>query len=558
MDDIDERLKSIESRLTNIERTLTITTPKKPISPPEFVEPAKEAYQTPFFQTKPEPRPPAKPGNLLGLVATLCFILAATFIVKLVIDTGWLTPKRQIGLAYLLGLSLIGAGFKFLKIDREYASLLPGAGIIILYLTTIAANQFYAIFSFEVALVVIAMISILCIWLYTKIQHDTYPMIAAIGAYGSPLLLGVNFNPSYANFSLYYFVVCSFVFVGLSIWSRSRLLLIIAAYLAIFVNASVGFNINNPGMLLAVILAIHFLIFSIGTYAYSRYLNQPLNENESFAILPALILFYAMEYYFIGRAFPGFAPWISLGFLAVILGLYFSAKKWFSVQSLPSQETILAFATVVAFHSIYLVLLPTYVRPWLFPIIVLGLAWLPSKYLQEANKNFSELRLAFPYLAVLAIIAIEYVRMCGQLLETINLYWLLVSLVAIASIWTLFFKKKELLRQNEEYKYLLLYAAHLLTVIGLYQLAKTYGSLAVSASWLFYAVIILTLAFIRKDVIMGKSATIVLGIAAAKALLYDVASAPTIVRILCLLLTGIVLYGAGFLMRKFTAWKVNF
>jgi hypothetical protein len=64
-------------------------------------------------------------------------------------------------------------------------------------------------------------------------------------------------------------------------------------------------------------------------------------------------------------------------------------------------------------------------------------------------------------------------------------------------------------------------------------------------------------AFVRKDQVMAKSALFVLGFAAAKALLYDAASAPTLVRIVCLMLTGAVLYGCGFFMRKVADWKVN-
>lgn len=56
---------------------------------------------------------------------------------------------------------------------------------------------------------------------------------------------------------------------------------------------------------------------------------------------------------------------------------------------------------------------------------------------------------------------------------------------------------------------------------------------------------------------MAKSALFVLGFAAGKALLYDAASAPTVVRIGCLLLTGAVLYGCGLLMRKIAHWKVE-
>jgi len=61
-------------------------------------------------------------------------------------------------------------------------------------------------------------------------------------------------------------------------------------------------------------------------------------------------------------------------------------------------------------------------------------------------------------------------------------------------------------------------------------------------------------AFVYKNKTMANSAIPVLGFAAGKALLFDAASAPTIVRIGCLALTGAVLYGCGFFMRKIKNW----
>ena len=53
---------------------------------------------------------------------------------------------------------------------------------------------------------------------------------------------------------------------------------------------------------------------------------------------------------------------------------------------------------------------------------------------------------------------------------------------------------------------------------------------------------------------MIRSALFVLVLAAGKALLYDAAGTETVVRIFCLLLTGLVLYGCGALIRTTNKW----
>lgn len=371
---LEEQLRVIETRLSTLENQLNVNQSSQWTEPsPSPVPPLK----TSKIQT-------AKSGNWLGIIAIICFIVAAGFIVKLSIESGWLTPARQIGLATLLGLALIASGIVLLNMDRKYASLLPAAGIIIFYLSTFAAHRLYSLILFQTAIAITVLISSFCIWLYIKIKHDLYSIITAIGAYTAPLILGVDAS---TVFSLYYCIICSFTFATISIWVQSRTLTMISAYLAILTTAIIGFELNQD-TLIAIVLACHFIIFSLGTYFYTQTTKQYLTETEAWSLFPVLIIFYVMEYYFIDRSYPNLAPWISLVFAGFLFGLYLSAKKWFPNQSLNSQPLILAFVTVVAFHSIYLELLPINVRPWLFVFITVGYLFMPGTRLQNKKPLF--------------------------------------------------------------------------------------------------------------------------------------------------------------------------
>jgi uncharacterized membrane protein len=537
-DNVEDRLASIEKRLSQIENRFGMVE-RKPVAPhsPGPWDKAANAPAVPVME--------AQPGNWLGIIAVLCFVLAAGFIVKLSIESGWLTHTRQIGLSVLLGLGLIGAGLKLLESDREYASLLPGAGIIILYLSAFAAHRYYDLIPIGTALAWVSVVSVMCIWLYTKIRHDIYPVTAAAGSYLAPIVLSLGVG---AEFSLYYFLLCSMGFAAISIWVRSRVLTLVSAYLAILATALVGLDIYQD-RLVAVMLALHFVIFSVGAYAYSKYHNTALTEQEAWSFMPVLLAFYAMEYHFIERIQPGLAPWISLAFAGVLMALYLSAKKHFT-DNLGSQALVVSFVTLVGFHSVYLELLPDMLRPWLFVAIMLALAFSPLRASASSGPFY------IARLAVFAILAIEYVSMLGHLFDHHEAQWLLVSFCAFASMWAVILTQGAV-GDRRDSGHMLLAAAHILAVLGLYRLTTDAGSLAVSASWLFYAVGVMVFAFTREDEVMAKSALFVLAFAAGKALLYDAASAPTIVRILCLLLTGAALYGCGFLMRRISGWSVK-
>ena len=242
--DLPEQLKSIETRLTRIENALGIK-PEIKSSPQEEIISVK-INQEENKQTS---------SNWLAIIAVICFVLAAVFIIKLSIDSGWLTPVRQLGLAVIFAFSLIASGFFLLKLDKGYASFLPAAGIIVLYLTVFAAHRLYHLIAFETAMASAGLISLLCIGLYMRIRHDIFPITAAIGAYVAPVVLGFGVASfpfpelSATLFSLYYFIVCSFTFALISIWVESRLLTIISAYLAIGMTALIGLNVSNDELI---------------------------------------------------------------------------------------------------------------------------------------------------------------------------------------------------------------------------------------------------------------------------------------------------------------------
>lgn len=554
----ENKLNALEQRLARVEGAL-MKAAQAPAAPLPAASPLPVPPPPPRLQTLVRAAAAASPasgpavrrersGNWLGIVASICFVFAAAFIIKLSIDSGWLTPERQIGLAVLLGFGLIAAGFALLEADREYSSLLPGAGIIVLYIAVFAAHRLYSLISFESAISLVSLVSVACIWLYTRIREDWYPVTAAVGTYCAPVVLSLGAS---AVFSVYYFLLCSTAFAIISIWVKSRTLTLVSAYLAILMTAAVGLGLDQNA-LIAGMLALNFLVFSVGTYLYTRQNLKPLTESESSSFLPLLLVFYAMEYYYIDLMRPGLAPWLSLGFAGLLLGLYLSAKKMFPEARIGSQSMVFAFVSVVCFHSFYLELLPGAAKPWLFVVIALGAAFTTVR-LGESGKDGP---LRIPALAVLAVVLLEYAGMVSHLLSGSDPAWLAVSLASLVSVWSLIYARGEDFAGKNGHGPLL-GAAHLLAVSGLYRLTTDTGSLAVSASWLVYAVGVIALAFARKDEVMAKSAMLVLGFAAGKALLYDAASAPTTVRILCLLLTGAALYGSGFLIRRISGWKTE-
>lgn len=530
---IESRLNALEARLSSIEKKLFPAAEPKP--------PLPQAIKTPPSPATQEQASVSSSGGFLGIVAVICFVFAAGFIIKLAIDSGWLTPVRQIGLAITFGISLIVAGFQLLRTDKAYASLLPAAGVIILYLSVFAGHHFHHLYELNIALGLITGTSLLCLWIYSEIRNDLYPLVAAVGSYAAPMLLEVG---SVSEFSLYYFTFCSICFSGLSIWTQSRTLPIAASYLAIFVTSIAGLTLQQPDVIVGV-LALHFIIFSTGTYLYTRHSGNPLTETESWAFFPVLLFFYAAEYFFLNQISPEKAPWLSLAFAGFLIALYLSAK-FTSSKNLGSTSVVSAFAAIVFLHSFYFVIMPEGLRSILFFVLVFGLAFFPRRLTTSGSFHI-------PAFAIGFILLLEFIRMTSHLLHENEMRWVAMSSLSVVSLFTLYVSKFDLLRTKTGT--VVLATAHLLAIMSFYRFAYDYGSLAVSGLWLTYALALMAVGFTKRDKILTRSTMLPLACAAGKALLYDVSSAAAPVRIVCLLITGAALYGSGLLLRKIDTWK---
>jgi hypothetical protein len=483
-------------------------------------------------------------GNLLGWISSICFILAAGLIIKLSFDSGWLTHEKQLGIATLFGFALFAGGLFISNSDNYYARFLPAAGSAILYLTCFAAYQFYYLILFQTVIAISCLITALTIWFYVQFKHDIYAILAVIGAYSAPILTNVDHN---AIFSLYYFIICSLTFTTLSIWVQSRTLTVISSYLAIASTGYAGINLDINGLIVFT-LSLHFLIFSIGSYLYSQCNQQTLSYKECWSFLPVLLIFYTLEYFYIDKLDPFYAPVVSIAAAVLLILLYRAADKRPEDLSMPSSGLIVTFSTLVFFHSVYLKLLPTDFKPWLFVCIVVTYG-LYRKQLLQRSFRYTNL---FPIIAVSSILSIEYLNIISHLLFPINLNWTLIAWCSYASLIFAILKNQHYLKQSKNYIHVALASAQLLAVLGLYQLALPWGTLAISLGWLAYALIILTISRLKYDLDLAKSTFIILIFSALKALIYDAASTASPARILSLLFTGIILYTSGFTIRKMT------
>lgn len=544
--DFEVRLTKIEEKIQAIEGKLNIKTA------PYDEEASIECLQTKVNESKDSS---SFSGRGLGYIAGLCFVLAASFTIKMAIDSGWLTPLRQVVMSGVLGVLLIYAGFIIKKIDEKYSSFLPGIGIGILYLSIFGGHVYYQMISLPITIMFIAMISFLSIYLVKYYQYNFFLLASLIGAYCAPLLLAKN------NINLYiigfYFIIWSITYSILSAKLKNRTLHSICCYVGLGVFSIIyifykSYNAYN----FITLQFIQFIIFAFGIVYHSIINQDPLKNKEIIYYLPILIFFYTTEYVVLDTIIPELTPWIALSFAFLIIALQRIGASKISKDLTASKNVTWSFAALVFVQAGYFTLVPSKFCPWvLFAIVSLMAYFINSKFVKQVvNIKF------IPALLIL-VFGFEYVQALILVIEFKD--WHLISEILVSFGFSIILmmvfqiNKKRNEIKNREISLIILVFAHLQSVCAIYSIFNSMGSLAVSASWSLYAILILLFAFWKKDSYLGHSSVFVMIIAALKVLLYDVSDSEPVIRIICLLLTGILLYVGGLLLRIISKWSKN-
>jgi len=562
-EDIGARLGAIEERLAALERRVGETAPapqppqgpgpptpqatlSRPTAPPRVPEPPPRRPPTPSSALtrlqRADEREEADSGtitNLLGWSGAVALVLAAAYLIRLAIDAGWLTPSVQVGCAALFGVALIVAGFAMSGVNRRYAGLLPAAGIVVLFLSVYGAHLLYYLIDAREAWGGVMVVCAVSLGLCFAFDTDLYALFAVAGSYSAPFLLP-HIGASVSELAIYY-SGWSVTFTVLSIVRGTRLIYLLALYVAL-----VGFDAlthpAGPDWQAALgFQAAQFLIFGIGAVVFSIRHGEPMDEGVAIMHLPALVLFYALEYLVLKTHLPEAAPWIAVGTLLAMALLYVMARVGLGRSSPGGQLLLGSYAALVLFHAGYLEAVPTYSAPWV--ALVLVIATVAARRFWSAAGN----GLVPLLIAVGVIFAINLLRvLTGASLQAVPGYKLLPPLYA--GMLYLGYVLTRIERRQTPFSPSLLYAGHLTAMSATVQLI--HEPILQSVSWGLLALLCMGWSLGQHDRLVGQSSLLLFGATAVKVMLFDLHGAAPLARIVSLFVLGVTFYVGGLLYRR--------
>ncbi len=274
--------------------------------------------------------------------------------------------------------------------------------------------------------------------------------------------------------------------------------------------------------------------------------KSPLDPAAAWVHLPALLVFYLLQYALLEKHLPELAPWIAIASALVVAGLFGLARALLR-RPLPGGELLLwVYIALVLFHAGYLESVPDAWAPWVafavMPVLA-AISW----------RHGAAIQVGWPiWVGVAVIFAINYLRI---VFDTDLARVPARQLLAIAYALQLYLGYA-LIRNRETLKGLaspVLYAGHICAMAAALHLLDE--RIVESVAWGAVALACLGLSLWGRDRLLGQSSLFVFAAAAAKVLLYDLGGASPLARIVSLFILGVIFYLGGLLYQRMLAVK---
>ncbi len=198
--------------------------------------------------------------NWLGIIAVT---LTVAFFLKYAFDNQWVNPAMRVTLG-------AGAGFAILALAerlrakglRQYASVLSGGGVLILYLSTYAARVFYDLIGQTSAFMLMSAVTALAVALAVRHDARAIAILALIGGFSTPVLLSTGVDHQIAFFTYLAFLDAGVL--ALAYFKRWRILNFLSffATVAMFVGWASQHYVAHKLWPTIFFLTLFFVLFS--------------------------------------------------------------------------------------------------------------------------------------------------------------------------------------------------------------------------------------------------------------------------------------------------------
>jgi len=183
-------------------------------------------------------------GNTVARVGAIVLFIGLSFLAKWAADNALFPPEARLAAIGLVGIGLLVQGFRLLRantgsaataIRSNYALLLQGAGVAVLYLTVFAAFKLYAMIPPPGAFALMAVVCALSTLLALLANAQSLALVGFAGAFATPILISTGQGNHVALFS--YYLILNLA-IGVVAFLRAWRALNLLGFLSTFIVAT--------------------------------------------------------------------------------------------------------------------------------------------------------------------------------------------------------------------------------------------------------------------------------------------------------------------------------
>ena len=343
--------------------------PANILSTPRFSEESEQLFHEPFSagETGPFRGNAASPvieaitrfftgGNLMVKIGVIILFFGVSFLVKFAADRGMIPVELRLAAVTAGAIALLAVGWRLREVREQYALVLQGGGVGILYLTVFAAFRLYALLPASLTFGLLVAICALSSALAVLQDSRTLAVLGVSGGFLAPILASTGSGSHVALFS--YYAILNAGIVGIAWFRTWRMLNLVGFAFTFVIGASWGARFYQPEYFATTepFLILFFVMYSMVAVLFALRQEPELKGYvDGTLVFGTPIIAAAFQASLVSRYEFGLA-WSALGvglyYLILATWLFSRSRRELRLLS----ESFLAFGTIFATITIPLAL----------------------------------------------------------------------------------------------------------------------------------------------------------------------------------------------------------
>ena len=266
--------------------------------------------------------------NWIGIIAVT---LGVAFFLKFAFDNQWIGPGARVSLGALAGVALLYAGERLRGRGlRQYAFVISGGGILILYLSIYAAHSFYQLLSQPVAFLLMALVTTTAVALSVRQNALAIAILGLVGGFATPVLLSTGVDNQIALFT--YIALLDAGVLAIAYFKRWRSLdfLSFLGTLLMIVGWADSFYAREKLWTTLVFLSIFFILYALLAVFHNTLRRQSSRWFDVSLLAANATLYFAFSYFLLAGAGYDHATPASHALLVSVffICLFYTVWRW--------------------------------------------------------------------------------------------------------------------------------------------------------------------------------------------------------------------------------------